>query len=145
MPFLGPCISVPPTLCTVAFLKPDVILHQVRPVFSHRRKARCCFTMWFDGTLTSSDDDLFLKAQHRNKGTVPFLRRSAVQRILSRAVCEAENAESLADCFGADTAALQVSPPRAPRAPAAAFQAREAARLSEGAGGAPRRPRLSVR
>ncbi|KAG5496866.1 hypothetical protein GH5_01372 [Leishmania sp. Ghana 2012 LV757] len=110
MPFLGPCTSVPPKLCTLAFLKPDVILHRGRPVFSHRRKARYCFTMWFDGRLTSSDDDLFLKAQHLYKGAVPFLRRSAVQRILSRAVCEAGHAESLADCFGADTAAFPVSP-----------------------------------
>ncbi|KAG5471258.1 hypothetical protein LSCM1_01331 [Leishmania martiniquensis] len=109
MPFLRPCITVPPKLCTIVFFKSDMILHRVRPVSRCTGTSRYCFTIWFDGALTNSDEDLCLKVQHLNEGAIPFLRRSAVQRTLSRAVYEAEYEESLTDCFGADTAALEAS------------------------------------
>ncbi|KPA73970.1 hypothetical protein ABB37_09549 [Leptomonas pyrrhocoris] len=109
MPFLGPCVTVAPKLCTVAFFKSDATLHRVRPIVSAVGKVRYCFTIWFDGALTNSDDDLFLKMHHLEEDAIPFLRRSAVQRTLSRAVYAKEYEQSLADCFGADTPALKMS------------------------------------
>ncbi|KPI90337.1 hypothetical protein ABL78_0564 [Leptomonas seymouri] len=109
MPFLGPCVTVPPKFCTVAFFKSDTTLHRVRPIVSATGKTRYCFTIWFDGALTNGDDDLFLKMHHLTEDAIPFLRRSAVQRTLSRAVYEKEYEESLVDCFGEDTPALKIS------------------------------------
>ncbi|GET91016.1 hypothetical protein, unknown function [Leishmania tarentolae] len=109
IPFLGPCITIPPKFCTTVLFKSDMMLHRVRPMLGLMRKMRYCFTIWFDGALTNSDDDVFLKAQHLDEGAIPFLRRSAVQRTLSRAVYEAEYEESLRECFGTDSAALEVS------------------------------------
>ncbi|KAG5471903.1 hypothetical protein CUR178_02568 [Leishmania enriettii] len=121
MPLLGPCTSVPPKLCTVAFLKPDVILHRVRPVFSREHKAQCWFTVWFHGTLTSSDDNLFLKAQYLYKGAVPFLRRSAVQRLLSRAVYKPEHAGSLLQTASAPTRRHSRGTPKSTTRPCSRF------------------------
>lgn len=109
MSFLGPCVTVPPKFCTVAFFKSDAMLHRVRPLVSAVGKPRYCFTIWFDGALTNTDDDLFLKVHHLEEDAIPFLRRSAVQRTLSRAVYTKEYEQSLADCFGEDTAALKMS------------------------------------
>lgn len=109
MPFLGPCVTVPPQFCTVAFFKSDMTLHRVRPIVGSLQRTRYCFTVWFDGALTNSEADLFLKVQHLDESAIPFLRRSAVQRTLSRAVYAPEYEASLADCFGADTAAFKVS------------------------------------
>jgi hypothetical protein len=109
MPFLGPCVTVPPKFCTVAFFKSDSTLHRVRPIVSAEGKVRYCFTIWFDGALTNGDDDLFLKMRHLQEDSIPLLRRSAVQRTLSRAVYEKEYEQSLLDCFGADTPALKIS------------------------------------
>ncbi|KAG5497503.1 hypothetical protein JKF63_03767 [Porcisia hertigi] len=109
MPFLGPCITVPPKLCTIALFKSDMVLHRVRLFVKNVHTTRYGFTVWFDGALTNGDDDVVLKAQHLSESAIPFLRRSALQRTLSRAVYETEYEESLVDCFGADTMALEVS------------------------------------
>lgn len=109
MPFLGPCVTVPPRFCTVALFKSDTTLHRVRPIVAAAGKVRYCFTLWFDGTRTNTDDDLLLKMHHLQESAIPFLRRSAVQRTLSRAVYAKEYEESLADCFGQDTPALKIS------------------------------------
>ncbi|KAK7197816.1 2OG-Fe(II) oxygenase superfamily [Novymonas esmeraldas] len=109
MPFLGPRITVPPRFCTVVLFRSDRTLHRVLPIAGHLRKTRYCFTIWFDGALTNSDDDLLLKVQHLEEAAIPLLRRSAVQRTLSRAVYESEYEASLVDCFGADSTAFKIS------------------------------------
>lgn len=109
MSFLGRCVTIPPQFCTLVLFKSDTTLHRVRPIVSAVGSVRYCFTIWFDGAQTNSDDDLFLKMHHLEESAIPFLRRSAVQRTLSRAVYQMEYEESLADCFGEDTQALRIS------------------------------------
>lgn len=109
MPFLGPRITVLPKLCTAVLLKSDMMLHRARPILNHMGKARYYFTIWCDETLTNSDEHLFLGVQHLKEGVLSFLRRSAMQRTLSRAVDEAEYKAPLAECFSADAVELKVS------------------------------------
>lgn len=109
MPFLGPCVTVPPSFNTVAFFRSDLTLHKVLPVRSGAHKTRYCFTVWFDGSLTNSDEDQFLKTTHLQESAIPFLKRSPVQRILSRAVYAEEFRAGLEDCFGKDSVAYKVS------------------------------------
>lgn len=109
MPFLGPCISVAPQLATVVLFRSDLVLHRVRPFAQGCKKVRYCFTIWFDGTATNSHDDLLLRVNHLQETSIPFLKRSPVQRVLSRAVYEEAYRASLEDCFGRDTVSAKVS------------------------------------
>lgn len=113
MPFLGECLTVPPRFNTVALFRSDMTLHRVRPIVTPASAAegitRYCFTVWFDGFATNTDEDQFLKVSHLQESAIPFLRRSPLQRTLSRAVYAAEYRAALMDCFGSDTPAFHIS------------------------------------
>lgn len=109
MPFLGKCVSVPPRLNTVVLFRSDMVLHKVVPINPHSGKTRYCFTVWFDGYLTNSDEDQFLRASQLCEEAIPFLMRSPVQRTLARAVYEQEFRDGLADCFGVHSMEYQMS------------------------------------
>lgn len=103
LPFLKPMIEVRPKMCTVALFRSDSMLHAVRPIDPSRNVTRYCFTVWFDGMCTNSDDDLNLKAKHLKLDALAELQRSPVQRVLSRCVYDEEYREGLVACFGVGT------------------------------------------
>lgn len=95
-PFLEKREMIAPLMDRAVLFLSDRILHRVQP--SHAR--RLCFTIWFDSELVNSDDDVFLKAKHLQPSAVELLKRSPLQRVLSRAVYREEYEESLLECFG---------------------------------------------
>lgn len=114
MPFLGECVTVPPRFNTVVLFRSDTVLHRARPVVKpagedKSKFTRHCFPVWFDGFATNSDEDRLLKVTHLRESMIPFLRRSPLQRALSRAVYDAEYRAALEDCFCSGTPILRMS------------------------------------
>ena len=96
LPFLERKETIPPLLDRTVLFLSDRILHRVLP--SHQK--RLCFTIWFDSSLVNADDDVFLRSKHLQPSAVDLLKRTPLQRILSRAVYQEEYEESLLECFG---------------------------------------------
>lgn len=109
MPFLSAAVTVPPRSNCVAFFRSDMTLHRTLPVKELSGITRYCFTVWFDGMVTNSDDDLFLRASHLHEESVHLLKRSPLQRSVARAVYEAEFRQSIIDCFGEGTEACKLA------------------------------------
>ncbi|KAJ9454862.1 hypothetical protein DIPPA_13760 [Diplonema papillatum] len=105
LPFLAPPVVVPPKLGTVVFFRSDRILHRVLPSWA----PRLCFTLWVEAPWVNADEDLLLRSKHLAPAFRDALRKSPLQRVLSRAVYEEEYAESLRQCFGAASTAGRVS------------------------------------
>ncbi|CUI14627.1 2-oxoglutarate/Fe(II)-dependent oxygenase family protein, putative [Bodo saltans] len=100
-PFLKPEVSVSPQYVTVVLFRSDTALHAVRPFHaSPACPARHCFTVWFDGASTNTDDDVNLRAKHLSMESLPLLQSTPLQRVLSRAVYDEEYRSRLAECFG---------------------------------------------
>ncbi|EPY32816.1 EGL-Nine (EGLN) [Strigomonas culicis] len=108
-PFLGQPVKVQPSYNTVVLFKSDATLHKVLPVQSAVQCTRYCFTVWFDGFMTNTDEDQYLKVSHLQTSAIPLLRRSPLQRTLSRAVYEEEYRTALRDCFGDGSVAYKIS------------------------------------
>jgi hypothetical protein len=111
-PFLGQDVVVPPSLMTIAMFRSDIICHRVRTFArntereSSSRKAavtRYCFTLWFDGTSTNTDEDVNIRVKHLTESFVGELRKSPLQRTLSRLLYNEEYEEALVECFGSGT------------------------------------------
>ncbi len=98
-PFLGAPVSVPPLHDRAVLFLSDRLLHRVTPS-STRRLA---VTTWFDGAAVNGKDDVGLclppSALADVHATASMLRRSAVQRSLSRAVYADEYELSLRECM----------------------------------------------
>jgi hypothetical protein len=60
MPFLRPAIRIPPTMDRAVLFLSDRVLHRVLPSVA----ARCCFTIWIDGSAVNADSDVGLSASH---------------------------------------------------------------------------------
>lgn len=104
LPFLRPEVAVPPAFVTIVLFRSDTVLHAVRPfVASSTCPVRHCFTVWFDGTATNTDDVVNLRAKHLTVESIPMLQSTPLQRVLSRAVYDEEYRERLAECFGGPT------------------------------------------
>lgn len=98
MPFLESPVTVPPSSNTVVFFRSDLILHRTLPL--RQGVVRYCFTVWFDGIMTNTDSDLYLRSSHLREDEILFLKRSPLQRTLSRPVYEEEFRQAIIDCFG---------------------------------------------
>eukprot|EP00796_Vickermania_ingenoplastis_P009464 gene9464-6646_t len=109
MPFLEPPVTVPPKSNTVALFRSDLILHRTLPLHTAGGHVRYCFTVWFDGMRTNSDDDLYLRSSHLREDQVLLLKRSPLQRTLSRPVYEEEYRQAIEDCFGRGTPSCKVA------------------------------------
>ena len=96
-PFLDSQVIIAPLMGRAVFFKSDLVLHSVRPAISER----LCFTIWVDSSITNHDSDCNLTAQlvKAQPETVSLLRRSPVQRAVSRAVYAEEYEDSLVACM----------------------------------------------
>ncbi|CAK9015200.1 unnamed protein product [Durusdinium trenchii] len=95
-PFLEPDIIIAPLMRRAVFFRSDLILHSVRPSSAER----FCFTLWLDGPTNSREDvNLTAKLLRSELETVDFLKRSPVQRSVSRAVNSELYEESLLACM----------------------------------------------
>lgn len=108
-PFLDKPVKVNPSYNTVVFFKSDMTLHKVLPVQSATQCTRYCFTIWFDGFMTNTDEEQFLKVSHLQESAIPLLKRTPLQRTLSRAVYDEEYRTALRDCFGDGSVAYKIS------------------------------------
>lgn len=97
-PFLGSATVVPPLMDRAVLFMSDRVLHRVRQSF----RERLCFTIWLDSDATNSPDECNLKAKHlsREPESIELLKRSPVQRALSRAVYAEAYEMSLRECMG---------------------------------------------
>eukprot|EP01147_Barroeca_monosierra_P010989 gene10989-3061_t len=95
LPFLENPVIIPPLANRTVLFRSDMVLHRVLPASN----ARACFTLWLDGLHTNQNEDVFLREKHLTPEFIPQLKRSPLQRTLSRAVYEKEYEESLRQCF----------------------------------------------
>lgn len=105
MPFLEAPTTIPPRANTVVLFRSDTVLHRTLPLHAEGGQTRLCFTVWFDGLMTNSDEDLYLRASHLREDAILSLKRSPLQRTLSRALYEEEFRDGIVDCFGKDSKA----------------------------------------
>lgn len=100
MPFLQPPVTVAPRMDRMVIFMSDWMLHRVLP--SHAE--RYCLTIWLDGgaQMNSAEDTQLRITPHDMAdwfGFLDRLRKSPVQRLLSRGVYEEEYYESLTQCM----------------------------------------------
>jgi len=100
-PFLGKKVIIEPLFDRFVIFYSDRVLHRVLPAVVMRH----CFTIWIDGSQTNTDDDVLLKAKHIDASeqgfmqSVEALRRSPLQRVLSRSIYAEEYEQSLRECM----------------------------------------------
>lgn len=96
-PFLRPEVVVPPLMSRAVLFLSDLVLHRVLPAVHER----LCFSIWLDGAATNRDEDCNLTSRHLSTApeAVELLRRSPVQRSLSRALYAEEYEASLRECM----------------------------------------------
>ncbi|KAG3143781.1 hypothetical protein PI126_g14455 [Phytophthora idaei] len=98
-PFLQQPVTVAPKMDRVVFFQSDWMLHRVLP--SHAE--RYVLTIWLDGAEVNAPEDSQLRLQQSDLadwfGFLERLRRSPVQRLLSRGVYEEKYYESLMECM----------------------------------------------
>ncbi|KAH7487897.1 hypothetical protein KRP22_013402 [Phytophthora ramorum] len=98
-PFLQQPVTVAPKMDRVVLFQSDWMLHRVLP--SHAE--RYVLTIWLDGAQVNSPEDSQLRLTQSDLadwfGFLERLRRSPVQRLLSRGVYEEEYYESLMECM----------------------------------------------
>ena len=73
------------------------------------RRTRYCFTIWFDGSSTNSDEDVNIRVKHLQESFIDELKSSPLQRTLSRAVYSEAYKQALEECFGEGTKELRMS------------------------------------
>ncbi|ETL33157.1 hypothetical protein L916_14337 [Phytophthora nicotianae] len=98
-PFLQQPVTVAPKMDRVVLFQSDCMLHRVLP--SHAE--RYVLTIWLDGAKVNAPKDSQLRLTQSDLadwfGFLERLRRSPVQRLLSRGVYEEEYYESLMECM----------------------------------------------
>ncbi|KAI9920268.1 hypothetical protein PsorP6_015380 [Peronosclerospora sorghi] len=98
-PFLQPSVRIAPRMDRVVFFQSDLMLHRVLP--SHAE--RYVLTIWLDGGKVNAPDESQLCLTPSDLadwfGFVDRMRRSPLQRLLSRGVYEDEYYESLMECM----------------------------------------------
>ena len=99
IPFLSNPQKIAPLHDRMVIFRSDRVLHRVLQA----TRERFCFTIWIDGSDVNSDDDVFLKSKHLQTSAVEFLKRSPLQRVLSRAVYDEEYVRSIVECMGEGT------------------------------------------
>lgn len=100
LPFLQPPVTVAPRMDRMVIFQSDWMLHRVLP----SNAERYCLTVWLDGGAnvnSPADSQLRITAQDMADwfGFLDRLRKSPVQRLLSRGVYEEEYYESLTQCM----------------------------------------------
>lgn len=99
LPFLQPPVTVAPKMDRLVIFQSDWMLHRVLP--SHAE--RYCLTIWLDGAAVNLPEHSQLRLSPSDLadwfGFLERLRRSPVQRLLSRGVYEEEYLESLTQCM----------------------------------------------
>ncbi|KAL7470007.1 hypothetical protein ACHAXS_010255 [Conticribra weissflogii] len=102
-PFLSSSLEIPPLHRRAVLFWSDRVLHRVLPSRSDAR--RVCFSMWCHGKrgVVNSKEETVLSKDVLRFGSYDeaeaFFRRSALQRVLSRAVYGEEYLESLLECL----------------------------------------------
>ncbi|CAH0478226.1 unnamed protein product [Peronospora belbahrii] len=98
-PFLQPSVTIAPKMDRVVLFQSDWMLHRVLPSYSERY----VLTIWLDGVNVNAPEDLQLRLTQSDLadwfGFLKRMRRSPVQRLLSRCVYEEEYYESLMECM----------------------------------------------
>ena len=95
-PFLQPQVVISPLMARAVFFRSDLLLHSVR----RAAVERFCFTIWLDGATNGSEDvNLTQKWLQTDEASIQSLKRSPVQRALSRAVYAEEYEASLLACM----------------------------------------------
>jgi Rps23 Pro-64 3,4-dihydroxylase Tpa1-like proline 4-hydroxylase len=99
LPFLQQPVTIAPKMDRLVIFMSDRILHRVLP----SSVERYCLTIWLDGDKVNSDADTQLRITPNDMadwfGFLDRLRKSPVQRLLSRGVYEEEYYESLTQCM----------------------------------------------
>ncbi|KAG7380318.1 hypothetical protein PHYBOEH_011488 [Phytophthora boehmeriae] len=99
LPFLQQPVTVAPKMDRVVLFQSDWMLHRVLP----SNAERYVLTIWLDGARVNSPEDSQLRLSQSDLadwfGFLERLRRSPVQRLLSRGVYEEEYYESLMECM----------------------------------------------
>ncbi|DAZ96976.1 TPA: hypothetical protein N0F65_012108 [Lagenidium giganteum] len=100
LPFLRTPVTIAPKMDRLVIFQSDWMLHRVLP--SHAE--RYCLTIWLDGGHVNAPEDSQLRLTASDLadwfGFLERLRKSPVQRLLSRGVYEEEYYESLVQCMG---------------------------------------------
>lgn len=98
-PFLQQSIIVAPKMDRMVLFQSDLMLHRVLP----SNAERYVLTIWLDGNKVNVPKDLQLRLTPSDLadwfGLLERLRRSPVQRLLSRSVYEEEYYQSLMECM----------------------------------------------
>lgn len=101
-PFLKEKVVISPLFGRLVVFESDKMLHRVLP----SRVERICFTLWIDGKNVNGVNDVNLKAKHidmNNEVSVQekaaFMRKSPLQRVISRVVYSQEYEISLKQCM----------------------------------------------
>ncbi|RLN43605.1 hypothetical protein BBO99_00005303 [Phytophthora kernoviae] len=99
LPFLQQPVTVAPKMDRVVLFQSDWMLHRVLP----SNAERYVLTIWLDGARVNSPEDSQLRLTQSDLadwfGFLERLRRSPVQRLLSRGVYGEEYYESLMECM----------------------------------------------
>lgn len=99
LPFLEQPVTVAPKMDRVVIFQSDWMLHRVLP----SNAERYCLTIWLDGGKVNKPEDSQLRLTQSDLadwfGFLERLRKSPVQRLLSRGVYEEEYYESLTQCM----------------------------------------------
>lgn len=102
LPFLKAPVTVAPKMDRVVVFQSDWMLHRVLP----NTAERYCLTIWVDGGNVNRPEDMQLRLTQSDLnddwlGFFERLRKSPVQRLLSRGVYEEEYLQSLKQCMAA--------------------------------------------
>jgi hypothetical protein len=99
LPFLEQPVTVAPKMDRLVIFQSDWMLHRVLP----SNAERYCLTIWLDGGAVNLPEHSQLRLSPSDLadwlGFLDRLRRSPVQRLLSRGVYEEEYFESLTQCM----------------------------------------------
>ncbi|TMW61301.1 hypothetical protein Poli38472_013764 [Pythium oligandrum] len=99
LPFLRAPVTIAPKMDRLVIFMSDWMLHRVLP----NNAERYCLTVWIDGSHVNLPQDTQLRITQDDLadwlGFLERLRKSPMQRLLSRGVYEEEYLESLTQCM----------------------------------------------